>query len=84
MFNLQYFIAGYFPPVWFVEDEDGLLPEERKPDVIQVVGSCGGSAYDGRKEKRRKRKLLEQEEDDIEEIMLVIQCFLGAQSISCQ
>lgn len=30
MFNHQYFISGYFPPVWFAEaDESRLLPEER-------------------------------------------------------
>ena len=66
---------SYFPPVWFVDDEDGLLPEEKKPDVIQAGGSCGG-AVDKRKERRLKQKQLEQELADEEEIMLIVSAFL--------
>ena len=73
---------SYFPEVWFVEDETTVPQELLWPKMVE--GSCGGAGYDSRKEKRRKRKLLEQEEDDIEEIMLIIQCFLGAQLLSCQ
>jgi hypothetical protein len=78
-FKASYWGAKYFRPVWFVDDESTMLPEEIKP-VVFVEGSCGGGYEDSKKRKRRLQQEEREEEEEMAEIMLVIQSFLHVQS----